>query len=72
MTSEYGAQKFDTNETSCWFVFLIGCKFVFEKVGLFSQATGQVPLMKSCSATLIKRNARQEYLHGVRVIFVWP
>ena len=41
-------------------------------VGLFSQATGQVPVMRSCSATLVKRNARQEYLHGVRAIFVWP
>ena len=41
-------------------------------VGLFSQATGQVPVMRSCSATLVKRIARQEYLHGVRAIFVWP
>ena len=29
-------------------------------------------MMKSCSAALVKRNARQKYLHGVRAIFVWP
>ena len=47
-------------------------KICLWNVGLFSQAMGQVPMMKSCSATLVKRNVRQEYLHGVRAIFVWP